>query len=145
MNNEKGEDLMEDIKMISAEELFDKYDEIINITMVNLYTLTKEKGEIIVSDFDRKNRDHLFVIRVALMAKDIYGFPLKMRCGFWDWIALNWKMRKLSRFIPRDNQTLPVVNVEKLLEFMYPPIKEYMGENFKFEHIFNQFYGKDFK
>ena len=53
---------MEDIKMIRAEELFDKYDEIINITMVNLYTLTKEKGEIIVSDFDRKNRDHLFVI-----------------------------------------------------------------------------------
>ena len=47
MNNEKGEDSMEDIKMISAEELFDKYDEIINITMVNLYTLTKEKGEII--------------------------------------------------------------------------------------------------
>jgi hypothetical protein len=36
MNNEKGEDLMEDIKMISAEELFDKYDEIINITMINL-------------------------------------------------------------------------------------------------------------
>ena len=136
---------MEDIKMISAEELFDKYDEIINITMVNLYTLTKDKGEIIISDFDRKNKDHLFVIRVALMAKDIYGFPLKISCGFWDWIVLNWKMCKLSRFIPRDNQTLPVVNVKKLLEFMYPPIKEYMGENFKFEHIFNQFYGKDFK
>lgn len=134
---------MEDIKMISAEELFDKYDEIINITMVNLYTLTKDKGEIIVSDFDRRNRDHLFVIRVALMAKDIYGFPLKMSCGFWDWIALNWKMRKLSRFIPRDNRTLPVVNVKKLLEFMHPPIKEYMGENFEFKHIYNQFYKGD--
>lgn len=134
---------MEDIKMISTEELFDKYDEIINITMVNLYTLTKEKGEIIISDFDRKNRDHLFVIRVALMAKDIYGFPLKMRCSFWNWIVLNWKMRKLSRFIPRDNRTLPVVNVEKLLEFMYPPIKEYMGESFEFKHIYNQFYEGD--
>lgn len=134
---------MEDIKMIGAEELFDKYDEIINITMVNLYTLTKEKGEIIVSDFDRKNRDHLFVIRVALMAKDIYGFPLKMRSSFWNWIILNWKMRKLSRFIPRDNRTLPVVNVEKLLEFMYPPIKEYMGESFEFKHIYNQFYKGD--
>lgn len=134
---------MEDIKMISAEELFDKYDEIINITMVNLYTLTKEKGEIIISDFDRNNRDHLFVIRVALMAKDIYGFPLKMRSSFWNWIVLNWKMRKLSRIIPRDNQTLPVVNVEKLLEFMYPPIKEYMGKNFEFKHIYNQFYEGD--
>lgn len=133
----------EEIKMVNAQELLDNYDEIINITMVNLYTLTKEKGAIIISDFNRKNRDHLFVIRVALMAKDVYGFPLKMRCGFWDWIILNWKMRKLSRFIPRDNVSLPVVNIPKLLEFMYPPIKEYMGENFKFEHIYNQFYEGD--
>lgn len=134
---------MEEIKMIKAQELLDNYDEIINITMVNLYTLTKEKETIIISDFDRKNRDHLFVIRVALMAKDVYGFPLKMHCSFWDWIILNWKIRKLSRFIPRDNTSLPVVNVSKLLEFMYPPIKEYMGENFKFEHIYNQFYEGD--
>ena len=134
---------MEEIKTIHAQELFNKYDEIINITMVNLYTLSKEKGEIIISDFDRKNKDHLFVIRVALMAKDIYGFPLKMRCSFWNWIILNWKKRKLSRFIPRDNQTLPVVNIKNLLEFMYPPIKEYMGENFEFAHIYNAFYGKE--
>ena len=133
----------EEIKMVNSQELLDNYDEIINITMVNIYTLTKEKGTIIISDFNRKNRDHLFVIRVALMAKDVYGFPLKMRCGFWDWIILNWKMRKLSRFIPRDNVSLSVVNIPKLLEFMYPPIKEYMGENFKFEHIYNQFYKGD--
>ena len=38
---------MEEIKMINAQELLDNYDEIINITMVNLYTLTKEK-EIIM-------------------------------------------------------------------------------------------------
>ena len=134
---------MEEIKMVNDQELLDNYDEIINITMVNLYTLTKEKGTIIISDFDRKNKDHLFVIRVALMAKDVYGFPLKMHCGFWDWIILNWKMRKLSYFIPRDNDSLSVVNISKLLEFMYHPIKEYMGENFKFEHIYNQFYKGD--
>ena len=131
---------MEDIKMIAAKELFDKYDEIINITMVNLYTLTKEKGEIILSDFDRKNKDHLFVIRVALMAKDVYGFPLKTRCSFWNWIILNWKMRKLSRRVPRHLEPGPTVNVSELIEFMYGPIREYMGENFEFNHIYNAFY-----
>ena len=64
---------MEENKKMNTNELLDKYDEIINITMVNLYTLTKEKGTIIISDFDRKNKDHLFVIRIALMAKDVYG------------------------------------------------------------------------
>ena len=134
---------MEEIKTVNEQELLDEYDKIINITMVNLYTLTKEKKTIIISDFDRKDKDHLFVIRVALMARDVYGFPLKMRCGFWDWIILNWKMRKLSCFIPRDNSSLPIENIPKLLEFMYTPIKEYMGENFKFEHIYNQFYEGD--
>ena len=82
---------MEEIQMVNDQELLDNYDEIINITMVNIYTLTKEKGTIIISDFDRKNKDHLFVIRVALMAKDVYGFPLKMRCNFWNWIILTGK------------------------------------------------------
>lgn len=134
---------MEDIKMISAEELLDKYDEIINITMINLYTLCKDTQTIVISDFDCKNRDHLFILRVALMAKDVYGFPLKLRTDLWDWLVINWKMHKLSRRVPRYLEPGPSVNVPGLIEFMYPPIKEYMGENFKFEHIYNQFYKGD--
>ena len=131
---------MEDTKMINVEELYNKYDEIINITMVNLYTLSKDKGEIVLSDIDRNNRDHLFVLRVALMAKDIYNFPLKLRTSFWNWLVLNWRMRKLSRRIPRQKEMISAINVPGLIEFMYAPIQAYMGENFKFEHIYNQFY-----
>ena len=67
---------MEKIRITSTEELFDEYDKIINITMVNLYTLSKDQKKIVVSDFDRKSKDHLFILRVALLAKDIYNFPL---------------------------------------------------------------------
>lgn len=131
---------MEKNNTIDTQELFNKYDEIINITMVNLYTLCKDTKTIVISGIDRKNKDHLFMLRVALLAKDIYNFPLKMRIGLWDWIVLNWKMRKLSRRVPRELELGPGVNVPELLEFMYPPIKSYMGEDFKFEHIYNQFY-----
>ena len=131
------------IPIMNAQDLFNKYDEIINITMVNLYTLSKEKGVIVISDFDRKNRDHWYVLRIALMARDAYGFPIKFKGKFWDWVVMNWHVSKIARFIPRDNSTLPVVNVAKLLEFMYPPIKEYMGENFKFANIYSQFYKGD--
>ena len=41
---------MEEIKAIDANELFNKYDEIMNITMVNLYTLCKNNGKIILHD-----------------------------------------------------------------------------------------------
>lgn len=134
---------MENIKTIHAEELFNRYDEIINITMVNLYTLCKEDRTIVISNFNRKNKDHLFVLRVALMAKDIYNFPLELKCDFWNWLILNWKMRKLSRRIPRHTKQSNSVNVSQLLEFMYPPVREYMGEDFKFEHIYKQFYKGD--
>ena len=126
--------------MKNIDELLDKYDEIINITMSNIYTLCKNDGEIIISNLDRKNKDHLFILRVALLAKDIFNFPLKIQTSWWNWLILNWKMRKISRRIPREKKKKPMVNTLELIEFMYPPIKEYMEEDFKFEHIYNQFY-----
>ena len=134
---------MKDVEMIGAEELFNRYDEIINITMVNLYTLCKDTETILLSGLDRKNRDHLFILRVALLAKDFYNFPLKMRIGFWDSFVLNWRMRKLTRRVPRDLNPGPAVNVPELIDFMYPHIRAFMGEDFEFGHIYNAFYGKE--
>ena len=134
---------MEDIKMINANELFDQYDEIINVIMVNLYSLSKEKGKIILSDLDKRNRDHLLILRVALIAKDVYNFPLFLNVNWWDALVLNWRMRKLSRRVPRAKEAEEGVNVVTLLEFMYPPIKQHMGENFKFADIYGAFYGKE--
>ena len=134
---------MEEIKTFSAEELLNKYDEVINIIMVNLYTLSKNSEKIVLSGIDRKNKDHLLVLRVALMAKDIYNFPLSLRIGFWDSLILNWKMRKLSRRIPRSKETGGAINVPELLEFMYIPIRQYLGEYFEFGNIYSAFYGKE--
>ena len=134
---------MEDIKIIKAEELLNKYDEVINIIMVNLYTLSKNNERIVLSNLDRKNRDHLLILRVALMAKDIYNFPLSLRIGFWDSLILNWKMRKLSRRIPREKEPGGAISIPELLEFMYPPVKEYLGESFEFSHIYSAFYRKE--
>ena len=134
---------MEEVKTFSAEELLNKYDEVINIIMVNLYTLSKNSEKIVLSGIDRKNRDHLLVLRVALMAKDIYNFPLSLRIGFWDSLILNWKMRKLSRRIPRCKEVGGAIHVPELLEFMYIPIRQYLGEHFEFGNIYNAFYGKE--
>lgn len=134
---------MESIKTNETEELFNKYDEVINIIMVNLYTLSKDDKKIVLSGLDRKNRDHLLILRVALMAKDIYNYPLSLKIGFWDSLILNWKMRKLSRRIPREKELDSEINIPKMLEFMYPPVREYIGEDFKFSNIYNAFYRKE--
>jgi hypothetical protein len=134
---------MENIKTTETEELFNKYDEVINIIMVNLYTLSKDDKKIVLSGLDRKNRDHLLILRVALMAKDIYNYPLSLKIGFWDSLILNWKMRKLSRRVPREKKLDNEISIPELLEFMYPPVREYIGEDFKFSNIYNAFYRKE--
>lgn len=134
---------MEKIKTFSAEELLNKYDEVINIIMVNLYSFSKDKEKIILSEIDRKNKDHLLILRVALMAKDVYNFPLYLNTGRWNSFVLNWRMRKLSRRIPRTNETVGCVSIPAMLEFMYIPIRQYLGEHFEFGNIYNAFYGKE--
>lgn len=134
---------MENIKTTETEELFNKYDEVINIIMVNLYTLSKDDKKIVLSGLDRKNRDHLLILRVALMAKDIYNYPLSLKIGFWDSLILNWKMRKLSRRVPREKKLDNGINIPKMVEFMYLPVREYIGEDFKFSNIYNAFYRKE--
>lgn len=134
---------MEEIKTFSAEELLNKYDEVINIIMVNLYSFSKDKEKIILSEIDRKNKDHLLILRVALMAKDIYNFPLYLNTGRWNSFVLNWRMRKLSRRIPRTNETVGCISIPAMLEFMYFPIRQYLGEHFEFGNIYNAFYGKE--
>lgn len=134
---------MEETKTINANELFDKYDEIINITMINLYTLSKEKREIVLSDINRKDRNHLFILRVALIAKDVYNFPLKIQTSFWNWLCLNWRMRKISHRVPRVKEYDNPINVNRLIGFMQNPIKKYMGVDFEFANIYNQFYKGD--
>ena len=87
---------METVTFSNQDELnykFDRYDEIINITMVNLYSLSKARNEIVLTNIDRKNKNHLYLLRIALIAKDAFNFPLKIKTGFWNWLCLNWRMR----------------------------------------------------
>lgn len=134
---------MEQITMNDVDELYNKYDEVINIIMVNLYTLSKDAKKIVLEGINRKNEDHLLVLRVALMAKDIYGFPLALDVGFWDSFVLNWRARKITRHIPREKDSKIAISVPEMVNFMYDPIREYLGKNFKFADIYDAFYRKE--
>lgn len=120
--------------------LYDKYDQAINVVMVNIYTLTKEKGQIILENIDKNNKDHLLILRVAMIAKDVYNFQLKLKTGFWNWAALNWRMRKLSRFVRRERENDANVDAKALIEFMTPVLREAIEEDFCFGNIYDAFY-----
>ena len=125
------------------EELYKLYDEIVNITLVNIYTMSKEKGEIILGHIDRKNKEHLYFLRVALIAKDLFNFPLKIKTNFWNWLCLNWRLRKLSRRVPMADEFENAIDADKILDFMKNALHEQLGEEFKFADIYDTYYGKE--
>ena len=120
--------------------LYNLYDQAINALMINIYTLTKDKREIVLSDINPKDKNHLLILRVALIAKDVYDFPLKIKTNFWNWLTLNWRMRKMSCHIPREKDQEENVNIEALIDFMTPALREVINEDFEFCHVYNAFY-----
>lgn len=131
------------INDMEKDVLYDLYDQAINAVLVNIYTLTKNDGQIILSDIDKKNKNHLLILRVALMAKDIYNFPLNIKTSLWHWTMLNWKMRKLTRVVPREKEKEINVEVQDLIDFMTPVLKQAINEDFEFANIYEAFYEGD--
>lgn len=120
-----------------------EYDGLVGLTMLNIYSLSKEKGIIRLQRFDRKRKDHLFVLRVALMARDIYQFPIEVDAidEWWGRFCLNRKLRKhFDKVSKAPDYSADGVWVTKLLEFMKPDGVARLGENFSFADIYDAYY-----
>ena len=89
------------------DELYRIYDAVITKTMKELINRSPYHDTIRLSGFDRKNQEHLFILRVALMVRDLYGTPVELAIPWWDGVVVNWKTRKgfnkikiVNRFAP---------------------------------------------
>lgn len=51
-------------------------------------------GTIRLIGFNRKNKEHLFVLKIALMVRDLYQVPVEVGCKWWEGIIINWNIRK---------------------------------------------------
>ena len=130
--------------------LFREYDGLIGLTLLNLYTISRENKIIRLYHFDRKNTEHLYLLRIALMARDIYDFSLEVEGSWWDIFCLNWKLRKGFRKVKRykhitgeDEEWLYAkggTHVPELLDLMRSDGIERLGENFTFADIYHQYY-----
>ena len=128
------------MKYEQSKELLDKYDIAVGTLMLNLYSLSKNSESIILSNIDRNNKEHLLVLRTALIAKDIYNRQVLLHTNLWNWIVLNWRMRKLTHKVPREKSTDMLIDVNEVLDFMRPTFVELIGEDFNFGHVYDAFY-----
>jgi hypothetical protein len=76
------------------DELYHLYDIVVGKTLEALINRSPYHDTIRLSGFDRKNQEHLFVLRVALMVRDLYQTPVELAIPWWDGVVVNWKIRK---------------------------------------------------
>lgn len=133
-----------------SNELIREYDGLVGLTLLNIHTISQEKGIIRLYHFDRKNKEHLFVLRMALTARDIYQFPVEVEASWFDIIRINKAIEKGFRKVKR-YKPLKGYNKEKLyahggiavpeiLDFMRPDGIRRVGENFNFGDIYDLYY-----
>lgn len=75
-------------------ELYHKYDLVVSEILTELMNTVDERKVLRLLFFNRKEKSNLLVLRIALMARDLYQVDVEIDCGFWDRLAINWKIRK---------------------------------------------------
>lgn len=76
------------------DEMYRIYDTVVAKTLEALINRSPYHDTIRLSGFDRKNQEHLFVLRMALMVRDLYQTPVELAIPWWDGVVINWKIRK---------------------------------------------------
>lgn len=127
-------------KILKANDVFREYDGLVGLTMLNLYTLSKDKKSIRLINFDKKNYEHLYLLRVALMARDVYNKPVEVAGTWWDIFCLNWKIRKGFEKVGRNKWNVSGIDVQETLNFMRQDGVNRLGEGFTFADIYHQYY-----
>jgi hypothetical protein len=114
-----------------TEEEYRHYDELIATTLENIYEMSKD-GVIRLYRFNRNDKEHMCILRIALIARDIFQFPIEVDASWWDVVCLNWKLRKnfdkVKRFKVKLGKDAPKgINVLMLIDKFHIISREHFG------------------
>lgn len=77
-----------------------QFNELTNILLVNIYTQSKDKQEIVLKNFNPINKNHQLMFIISLGVNAIFGYPIKLEMGFFKFLKFKKKYKNL-KFISR--------------------------------------------
>lgn len=119
----------------------DKYtmfDNIVSTTLVNIYSLSKVSGSIILENFDPKNKEHLYFLNVAMLARDVFGFPIKVKLGWFKTFMLNLKLHRKIMKVKRAKAYENGIKVPEVLDYMRPLFED--ADEYDYASIYETYY-----
>ena len=130
----------------SEEENYRHYDGMIATALEAIHDLSKD-GVIRLYRFDNKNKEHMCILRIALIARDIFQFPIEVDASWWVVMRLNWELRKhfdkVRRFkLKADENDNKGVNVPVMIDCFRSIAKEHFG-CVDFREIYEAYYERE--
>ena len=123
------------------DELYRIYDLAVVKTLEMLINRSPYHDTIRLSGFDRKNQEHLFVLRIALMVRDFYQIPVELAIPWWDGVVINWKIRKGFKRIKLVNRFAPNhIFVPSLIGKIKSEVKAETDLHVHLDNIYNAYY-----
>ena len=126
---------------LMEDELYRTYDAAVAKTADVLINRSPYHDTIRLAGFDRNNQEHLFILRVALMVRDLCQTPVELAIPWWDGLVINWKIRKgfnkvkiVNRFEPNS------IWVPSLVGKIKSEIREEHGICIHLDNIYNIYY-----
>lgn len=127
-----------------TEKDYRNYDGIVATALETIWELSSEDGVIRLYRFDRKNKEHMCILRIALMARDLYQYPVEVDASWWEVLCLNHQLRKnfdkVKRFRLKvgenDNKG---VNVPMMIDGFRAIAKEHF-DSVNFKEIYEAYY-----
>ena len=74
------------------DELYHKYDIVVGEILSEIMKTVDENKSIRLLQFDSKDKEHLLILRIALMARDIFYVSVETDLNWRERFILNWKI-----------------------------------------------------
>lgn len=120
-----------------------KFDEIVGVAYVNIFSISKNSDTINIAPFDRNNKEHLFVLNVAKGVGGIVQKKIAVDLSKFELWKLNRNIKeKECRYIQIQEGREGVVDPNELVNFMRAWATQVMDEgiDFDFGRIYDAFY-----
>ena len=126
----------------SEVETYRNYDSMIATVLENIYEMSD--GTIRLYRFDRNNKNHMCILRIALIARDLFQYPIEVDASWWDVFCLNRKLRKnfdkVKRFKFKLGKDAPEgINVLMLIDKFHTISNTVFG-GVEFKDIYEAYY-----
>ena len=130
---------MENEKKIVKEDL---YDRVCEMCLINLYSLSKDQDGIYLTNFNAKDKEHLFALHMAVHVANLLNTRIYIDVNFFTRIKLWWPFRCGADFFKKKKAGVEGIAVDEVLTFMRAYAEEHVHgkESEYIGHIFADIY-----